>query len=65
MLVNATKNAKKVAQIFAKNSNSNIGGIKNAIQGLFSITNADGSYGNSDPMKKVRVVTTVQYYLHG
>jgi uncharacterized protein len=46
-----------------------VGGIKSATQGYFSIDARDGEggegYGNADtPFKKVRVVTTVDFYLN-
>lgn len=63
MLNEATLNAQKAAETFAKNSNSQLDGIRQASQGLFTIVDTDGSYGGSDPVKKVRVVTTVQYFL--
>ncbi len=63
MLNNATINAQKAAETFAKNSNTQLGGIRQASQGLFTITDADGTYANNDPIKKVRVVTTVKYAL--
>lgn len=65
MLTLATKNARKAAKTFAVNSQSTLGGIRMASQGLFSIKNANDSYGDSDPNKVVRVVTTVQYFLKG
>ena len=63
MLTAATANAKEAANTFAKNANSQLGGIRQASQGLFTVQNADDSYGDNSPDKKVRVVTTVQYYL--
>jgi hypothetical protein len=64
MLVSATQNAKKAAEIFAENSHSKLGGIKKATQGLFTICSAGpNSYDDSNLMKKVRVVTTVDYFL--
>lgn len=71
MLKVATKNAREAAQQFAENSGSKIGALKNASQGVFSITARDnveeGAEGGgcqpSDPNKKVRVVTGLQYYL--
>ena len=65
MLNEATKNAKTAAETFAKNSNSNIGEIKSANQGVFSISSPDGSSeGESTTiMKKVRVVTSVDFFL--
>lgn len=63
MLNLATINARSAAQQFATNSNSKLGKIRYASQGQFSITSADGSYGDQDPLKKIRVVTSVQYDL--
>lgn len=67
MLTRATESAKDAAQIFAKNSHSTLGSIKNASQGLFTITSADGGASGYDDgssmMKKVRVVTTVQFFI--
>lgn len=63
MLNLATTNARSAAQQFAINSNSTLGKIRYASQGQFSITSADGSYGDQDPLKKIRVVTSVQYDL--
>lgn len=64
MLVEAAKNAKKAAEIFAKNSNSRLCGIRQASQGQFSIESATGSpYDETGVMKKVRVVTTIGYFL--
>jgi len=63
MLNGATLHAQKAAETFAKNSHSQLNGIRRATQGLFTIKNADGSYGESDPLKKLRVVTTVEYFL--
>lgn len=65
MLNKATENARNAAQSFAKNSHSQLGKIKNANQGQFTISAADGndSYDTGSIMKKVRVVTSVQYFL--
>jgi hypothetical protein len=60
MIEEATKNARKAAEKFAKDSNSILGKIKRARQGQFSITNRDKS---TPYIKKIRVVTTVEYYL--
>jgi hypothetical protein len=60
MIEVATKNARLAAQKFAKDSNSKLGKIKSASQGYFSITNRDES---TPYIKKVRVVTSVRYYL--
>ena len=56
----ATKNGREVAEKFAKDSDSKLGKIKRAYQGQFSIQNRDG---NTPHIKKVRVVSTLEYYL--
>lgn len=60
MIEEATKNARKVAVKFAKDSNSILGKIKKARQGQFSINARDS---NTPHIKKVRVVSTLEYYL--
>lgn len=60
MIEEATKNAREVAEKFADDSNSELGKIKYAQQGLFSIQDRDQ---HNPHLKKVRVVTTVEYYL--
>ena len=60
MIEQATKNAREAAEKFAKDSESKLGKIKSAQQGLFSIDNRDS---NTPYIKEVRVVTTVDYYL--
>ena len=60
MIEEATKNAREVAQKFAKDSESKLGKIKEASQGTFTITDRDS---NTPYIKKVRVVTNVVYYL--
>mgnify|MGYP000657518062 FL=1 len=60
MIEEATKKAKEVAEKFAQDSNSKVGKIQSASQGLFSISNRDS---NTPDIKKVRVVTTVVYFL--
>ncbi len=45
---------------FAKDSDSKLGKIRHARQGQFSINNRDS---NTPYIKKVRVVSTVEYYL--
>ncbi len=60
MIEEATKNARKAAEKFAKDSGSKVGKIRTARQGLFTITNRDN---NSPDRKKIRVVTTVEYFL--
>ena len=60
MIEDATKNAREAAQKFAKDSDSRLGKIKTANQGTFTIENRDS---NTPYIKKVRVVTSVTYYL--
>ncbi len=60
MIEEATRKAREVARKFAADSQSTLGKIKKAYQGQFSITPRDR---NNPHIKKVRVVTTVEYYL--
>lgn len=60
MIEEATKKAKEVAEKFAQDSNSKVGKIKSAQQGLFTINDRDS---NTPEIKTVRVVTTIDYYL--
>ncbi len=68
MVAEATRDARKVAEQFARDSGARVGAIKQASQGYFEINARDGTgegYGVADtPYKKVRVVTTVDYYLN-
>lgn len=63
MLTKGVKNAQSAAKVFAKNADARLGKIKYASQGQFSINDASGDYRNDDIMKKVRVVSSVTYYL--
>lgn len=68
MVAEATQDARKAAEQFAKDSGTGVGGIKSATQGYFSVGPRDGdpSGGGSvadTPYKKVRVVTTIDFYL--
>lgn len=68
MVAEATKDARNAAEQFAKDSGTGVGTIKSATQGYFSVEARDGDsgggWGVSDtPYKKVRVVTTVDFYL--
>lgn len=60
MIEEATRKAREVAEKFALDSQSTLGKIKKASQGQFSISNRDK---NNPHIKKVRVVSTVEYYL--
>lgn len=60
MIAEATKNAREAAQKFAADSESKLGKIKTASQGQFSIEDSDSS---TPFVKKVRVVSTIVYYL--
>jgi len=60
MIEEATRNAREVASKFASDSSSTLGKIKKASQGQFSIEDRDK---NNPHIKKVRVVSTVEYYL--
>ena len=66
MIAEATANARAAAEQFARDSNSSLGGIKQANQGVFVILPRDQAPGvneGSQPEKIVRVVSTVQYFL--
>lgn len=78
MITEATRNARAAADRFAADSGSQVGEIRSANQGVFSISSADagsvasddcgdggggGGSADSSIMKKVRVVSTVDYYL--
>lgn len=60
MIESATANAREAAQKFAQDSNSRLGKIKKASQGTFSIEDRDS---NTPYIKKVRVVSSVTYYI--
>lgn len=59
MIEEATRNARAVAQKFAEDSQSRLGDIRNANQGQFSISSDE----TTPQIKKVRVVTTIDYAL--
>ncbi len=64
MLEQATQSAHESAQSFAKDAQTSLGEIRRAMQGLFTISDANSSYdAGTAIMKKVRVVTTVEYQL--
>jgi len=60
MIEQATTKAREVATKFANDSGSKLGKIKRASQGQFSITGRDK---NNPHIKRIRVVSTVEYYL--
>ncbi len=60
MIEEATRKAREVAQKFASDSQSALGKIKRASQGQFSILPRDK---NNPHIKKIRVVSTIEYYL--
>lgn len=59
MVEEATRNARAVAQKFAEDSGSDLGKIRQATQGQFSISSDD----TTPQIKNIRVVTTVKYAL--
>jgi hypothetical protein len=69
MIAQATQDARRGAERFASDSGTAVGGIRSATQGYFSIGARDGAsteenYGAGDsPFQKVRVVTTIEFYL--
>lgn len=66
MIAEATKNARAAAKQFAENSGQKVGGIKYASQGVFQILPRDATYTVPESQqvnKKVRVVSTIQFYL--
>ncbi|MFA7554264.1 MAG: SIMPL domain-containing protein [Spongiibacteraceae bacterium] len=60
MIEEATRQAREVAEKFASDSKSSLGKIRKASQGQFSISARDK---NNPHIKKIRVVSTVEYYL--
>jgi hypothetical protein len=60
MIEEATNNARAVAEKFASDSKSRLGKIKSASQGQFTIEDRDS---NTPHIKKIRVVSTLEYYL--
>lgn len=60
MIEEATLEARKAADKFAKNSRSRIKGIKYAYQGIFTI---EPIHYYTQELKNVRVVTDIEYYL--
>ncbi|MBQ8051712.1 MAG: SIMPL domain-containing protein [Bacteroidaceae bacterium] len=60
MVQEAMQNARATAEQFAKDANTRLGGIVTASQGQFSIDDRDA---NIPYVKRIRVVTTVEYAL--
>lgn len=60
MIAESLENARTAADEFAKNSHSKIGKMRTATQGYFEVEDLDE---NTPQVKKVRVVSTVEYYL--
>ena len=60
MIEEATKNARAAGEKFAQDSDSELGQIKEARQGQFSIEDRDV---NSPHIKMVRVVTSIDFFL--
>jgi len=75
MITEATRNARAAADRFAQDAGSRVGTIRGATQGIFSISAANSGSATGDTeasgyssddatmMKKVRVVSSVDYYL--
>ena len=74
MIADATRDARNAAEKFADDSGSSVGGIKSARQGYFTVTGRDTAGSSDDeeggssstatsPDQRVRVVTTIDYYL--
>ena len=60
MIRESLENARAAADEFANNSHSKIGKMRTASQGYFEVEDLDE---NTPQVKKIRVVTTVEYYL--
>ncbi len=60
MVEEATRNARVVAEKFAADSDSRLGKLKSAAQGQFTVEDRDS---NNPHIKRVRVVSTIEYYL--
>jgi hypothetical protein len=66
MIADATARAREAAAQFARDSHSELGGIRQANQGVFEILPRDQAPGiaqESQIAKVVRVVSTIDYYL--
>ena len=69
MITASIQDARRGAERFARDSGTDVGGIRAATQGYFSIGARDGDEdtggggGRDSPFQKVRVVTTIEFYL--
>jgi hypothetical protein len=66
MIADATARAREAAAQFARDSHSDLAGIRQANQGVFEILPRDQAPGLSEQSqiaKTVRVVSTIDYYL--
>lgn len=69
MITASIQDARNGAERFARDSGTSVGGIRTATQGYFSIGARDGDEdtggggGGDSPLQKVRVVTTIEFYL--
>lgn len=66
MIAEATQRAREAAEQFARDSHTDLGGIRHANQGVFEILPRDQAQGiteESQIAKVVRVVSTVEYFL--
>ena len=61
MVEESTKNARATAEKFAEDSDSELGKIRRATQGKFSISDRDN---NTPHIKNIRVVSTIEYYIN-
>jgi hypothetical protein len=70
LIAESIRDARGGAERFAADSGTSVGGIRSATQGYFSIGARDGDAaseegggGGESPLQKVRVVTTIEFYL--
>lgn len=70
LIAESTKNAQQVAESFAQTTGSQIGGIRKANQGIIRLLSPDASpndeydTGLNSLMKKIRVVSTLEFFLN-
>jgi len=60
MIAEATRDARRAAEQFAQDSDSRVGAIRSAQQGYFTLEDRDRY---SPASKRIRVVTTIDYFL--